>query len=247
MTDQKNIGKPLILLGFSFLQFYLVISGRIRMYINPHFAILNEITAVVLLAMFAVQLFYSRNTSSLKWGAVIFIVPLALAFLLPDAALDARAAANRGLNFNSSINSAQPGSGEQVPVSANGTDNTGISKSGTIQVTTDNFVRVVDALDQSPESYTGREIDMLGFVMREQDLAPHEFGLIRFIIAHCTADATPGGLIAESKDVANYKDGTWIDIQGAIGLDSYDQQVVPVIEATSVRRAAQPQDPYVYP
>ena len=114
-------------------------------------------------------------------------------------------------------------------------------------MTADNFVRVVDAISQSPEDYAGREIDMLGFIIRDKDLAPQEVGLIRFIITCCTADASPGGFILKSRDAVDYKDGTWVNIRGVIEVNNYDQQVVPVIEATSIERAAKPSDPYVYP
>jgi len=126
-------------------------------------------------------------------------------------------------------------------------DDAGTSKSGLIQVTPDNFVRVVDAIDQSPEDYTGRELEMMGFVMRNKDFDPQEFGLIRFIITCCTADASPEGFILESKEASDYKDGTWISIRGTIRVDDYDQQVVPVIETSSIKQVTQPSDPYVYP
>ena len=263
--DWEKIIKSLILLCFSILLFYLVISGQIRMYINPRFIVLSELAAVVLLSMFAVQFFNWRSSSHVddhhaphKLVYVIFIIPLALALLLPDAALDASVASNRGLNFNSgNLTSAQPGSGALPQAFVNGVnpggsagrqaDITGVGNSGPIQVTADNFVRVVDVIGQSPEDYAGREIDMLGFVIRNKDFAPQEFGLIRFIITCCTADASPGGFILKSKDAVDYKDGTWINIRGVIEVDNYDQQVVPVIEATSIERAAQPSDPYVYP
>jgi putative membrane protein len=235
------LSKSLILLGFSVFLFYLSFSGQIRMFINPRFAVLNEITAVILLAMFAVQICApwtgdgDHGHQPRRWVYAIFTVPLALAVLLPGTVLGTGVAANRGLNLNG---------GSGIPDQANVT---GISQSGPIQVTADNFVRVVDALGQSPESYAGRKIDMLGFVMRQQDLTSREFGLIRFVISHCTADAIPGGLIVESGDTGAFRDGTWIEVEGVIRLGNYEQQVVPVIEATSIKRDDQPQDPYVYP
>ena len=262
--DLEQMIKPLILLGFSILLFYLVISGQIRMYINPRFAILDAIAAAALFLMFAVQLFYTHRRDHADnhcdhkdaprpWVYVIFIIPLALAALLPNAVLGASVAYNRGLNFDN----AQPGSGVLVQADANGidpsgsgsqqTDNSGISKSGLINVTDDNFVRAVSAITQSPGLYTGREISMLGFVIRAKDFAPQEFGLTRFIITCCTADAMPGGFILESKEAVDYKDGTWINIRGVMKVDNYDQQVVPVIEVTSIELATQPPDPYVYP
>ncbi len=257
--DWEKIIKSLILLCFGSLLFYLVISGQLRIYINPRFTILTELAAAALFSMFVVQLFYSRSrqpddhNAPRMWVYVIFIVPLALAVLLPGAVLDASVASSRGLSFNGGNLASAPlsqafASGIDPGGSAGQQANdAGVSKSGTIQVTPDNFVRMVDAIGQSPEDYAGREIDMLGFVIRNKDFAPQEFGLIRFIITCCTADASPVGFILKSKDAVDYKDGTWINIQGVIEVDNYDQQVVPVIEATSIERAAQPSDPYVYP
>jgi putative membrane protein len=261
--EWEKIIKSLILLCFSILLFYLVVSGQIRMYINPRFTVLTELAAVALLLMFAVQLFYSHSChphdhKTPMWVYVIFIVPLSLAVLLPNAVLDASVASSRGLSFSSANSASAPlGSGTPAQALASGIDQGGstgrqandasVSTSGSIQVTPDNFVRVVDAIDQSPEDYAGREIEMLGFVMRNKDFAPQEFGLIRFIITCCTADASPEGFILESKDAADYKDGVWISIRGMIRVDDYDQQVVPVIEVSSIERVVQPSDPYVYP
>jgi putative membrane protein len=262
--DQEKIIKSLILLGFSILLCCLVASGQIRIYINPRFVVLSELAAAALFLMSAVQLLYANggchaDDHRSPWMGVylIFIVPLALAVLLPKAVLDASVASNRGLDFNSGYSSAAPaGSGALTAGYGNGagpgfpgqqTDNTGISISGPIFVTDGNFVRVVSAIEQSPEDYAGREIDMLGFVLKDKSLAPQEFGLIRFIITCCTADAMPGGLILESKDAAGYQDGAWIHTRGVIRVDNYDHQLVPVVETTDIVRAAEPADPYVYP
>ena len=113
--DWEKIIKSLILLCFSSLLFYLVIGGQIRMYINPRFTVLSELAAVVLLSMSAVQFFNWRSSCHVhdhkaphKLVYVIFVIPLALFLLLPDAALNASVASNRGLNFNSG-NSASAG------------------------------------------------------------------------------------------------------------------------------------------
>jgi putative membrane protein len=259
--DWGKVIKALILLCFSILLFYLVISGQIRMYINPRFTILSELAAVALFLMSAVQFFNMRNNDHrppYQLAYVIFIIPLALALLLPDVALDASVASNRGFNFNSGNSaSAPPGSGALAQAPAGSADpgesagllpdNPGIGESEPIRVTADNYVRVIDAISQAPEDYAGRKIEMLGFIIRDKDLAPREFGLIRFIITCCTADASPEGFILKSKDALGYKDGTWINIRGVLEVDDFDQQVVPVIEATSVELAAEPADPYVYP
>lgn len=259
--EWEKIIKSLILLCFSILLFYLVVSGQIRMYINPRFTVLTELAAAALLSMFAVQLFYSHSChphdhKTPMWVYVIFIVPLFLAVLLPNAVLDDSVASSRGLSFSSANSASAPLGSGALAQADNGISQGGstgqandvsASKSGLIQVTPDNFVRVVDAIDQSPENYAGREIEMLGFVIRNKDFAPQEFGLIRFIITCCTADASPEGFILESKDAADYKDGVWISIRGMIRVDDYDQQVVPVIEASSIERVIQPSDPYVYP
>jgi putative membrane protein len=259
-SDWERIIKSLILLCFGSLLFYLVISGQLRMYINPRFAVLTELAAAALFAMSAVQLFYSRSCHShdhnapRMWVYAIFIIPLALAVLLPGAVLDASVASSRGLSFNDgNLTSPSPGPGAMAQAVDNEinpggqANDSGIGRSGLIQVTPDNFVRVVDTIDQAPEDYAGREIDILGFVMRNRDFAPQEFGLIRFIITCCTADATPAGFILESNGAGDYQNGTWISVRGVIGVDDYDQQVVPVIEVTSIERTAQPSDPYVYP
>ncbi len=264
---RETIVKSLILLGFSILLFSLAASGRIRLYINPRFTILSELASAALFLMFIVQVFHTHaahahehccHDAPQKWVYAVFILPLALAMVFPGAVLDASMAANRGLNLNSgkpAVAGPAPVAPGAVQASANAAgpegsaddQSDGINESGLIRVTEANFVRVATSLNQSPGRYEGRQIDMLGLVMRNKDFAPEEFGLIRFVITCCSADASPGGFICKSKDADNYKDGAWLSIRGTIRTGTYNQQVFPVIEIASVKRAVQPPDPYVYP
>ena len=261
--------KALILLGFSGMLLYLVVSGRIRMYVNPRFAILSGIAAAALFLMFVVQLLHPpephhahdcccQEDDNPKWGYAIFIVPLVLFLILPNATLDASLAANRGLGLNSAGAASGVAASNSNQAAANGGNSLGsgalnsiqdsdIDQGGLIQMSDANFVRVVTTLNQSPERYAGREIAMLGFVSRENDFAPQEFGLIRFVITCCTADASPGGFICQLQDAAKYKDGTWLEIRGTIEPGSYEGQSLPMIQVSSVKQAVQPSDPYVYP
>ncbi len=262
--------RALILLGFAVLLYRLVDSGKIVYYVNPKYAVLVKGAALTLFVMFLAQVFRTARRDHAcgghglpgggKWGYIAFMVPLLMAYFLPDAPLDAGMAANKRPVFNARIAApaagppaAQPeGAGSVAP----GTDRPAgtarpspvgeLRKASIIDVSDDNFNLVMSEIYLFPDEYTGKGITMLGFVDRDESFLPNQFGLVRYVVTCCSADATLGGMICEYNHAAGLKKGAWITVSGTIQKGWYEQRILPVIKVTSHKEVEAPRSPYIY-
>lgn len=269
--NKEGFIRSLILLGFSALLFWLMRSNNIIFYINPRYERLTEIAAIIIFIMFLAQAGSSLRRSAfdhsrsnfiqdtIKLAYLPFMITLAMAFLLPDSALDANLAANKGMNL-----STQPATTVQSG-SANTTFNDSaaplapqaqnpaqeqideIRKAGLIKVTEENFTIVNKETYMFPEQYAGKEITMLGFVFKEPGMPSNQFVLGRYIITCCSADASLGGFLCEYGNTADFKEGSWLIIRGIIKTGKYNDSTVPIITINSFSPAQEPQNPYIYP
>lgn len=253
--------KALILLGFGIYLYLLVESGDISLFINPRYVVLTKFAYIALAIMFLVQTgrLFSRSRHAcddygpsgplLNRTVLPFVFTLLVAFFVPNTTLDANLAANKGLEPVSGY------AGEKSGANSGGNDNT-VEKtgqrdtaavSGVIEVTDENFMAVLTSLYVAPADYSGQEIVLRGFVYRQPDYAANRFGLVRFVVNCCTADAILDGMICEAEDALKYADGSWLQVRGTVALDNYDGQEIPVINIISLEPVEEPANPYIYP
>jgi len=88
---------------------------------------------------------------------------------------------------------------------------------------------------------------MLGFVLKDQKFPSNQFGLVRYVISCCSADAVPDGFICDYSNASNFSKGSWLNIRGTIQLGKFEGNTIPVIRVTSFSKAQEPENPYIYP
>ncbi|WP_309066074.1 TIGR03943 family putative permease subunit [Microbacterium sp.] len=90
-----------------------------------------------------------------------------------------------------------------------------------------------------PETYDGAPVTLTGFV------TPSDAGrlnLTRMVITHCVIDAQPASVPVDTTgDVGAYDTGQWIEVAGTVRVDEGGGLR---IEPTSVKKIAEPKDPY---
>ncbi|SFG14510.1 putative membrane protein [Desulfotomaculum arcticum] len=280
--NKEALLKSLILLGFSVFLFWLVKSNNIIYYINPRFAGLTKLAAVLIFLMFLVQAgnFYLQTHSDhrhahagrgrSKLVFLPFVITLLMAFLLPNQALDAGMAQNKGMDLGSrtavSVQSGQAGAnpGNATSAETNNSDANSrgyteqdqnpvqtkideLRQASLIQVSEENFTLVNSEVYTYPDKYAGKEITMLGFVVKDQKFQAEQFGLVRYVITCCSADALPAGFLCEYTSAPDFNEGDWLNIRGTIELGKYEGETAPVIKVASISAAQQPENPYIYP
>lgn len=244
--------QSIILLGFICLLAWLDISKQLPLYINPKFSLLTEISCLLLIPMFVIQLrdtfipVHSDhnhscchcNTGHGKY--LPFFIVLILAFAFPENTLKSSLVNSKGLN--SQINIAlTPAQNLPRPLAET------FRKMTLINITNLNYSEAVYEITQYPHDYIGKKVTMTGFIFRSPGLANNQLSLVRYVIACCTADSLPYGLMCETISAQKYSDGTWLSIEGIVTMSQYQNKAVPAIKITSLQEIKEPKDPYIFP
>jgi putative membrane protein len=116
----------------------------------------------------------------------------------------------------------------------------------TITFTDENYIAMTSILDQNPEKFIGKNVEMIGFVFREDDFEENQFVLARFGLSCCVADASVYGTLATLPDAKKYGDDQWIKITGTLTTIDYQDWTLPYVKVTTVETIDQPDEPYVY-
>jgi len=69
-----------------------------------------------------------------------------------------------------------------------------------------------------PDWYYNNRFKFKGFVYRPDGWPMEKMILMRFMITHCSADATPIGMLIETPDAAKYKNDTWVEVNATVSL-----------------------------
>ncbi|MEN6348298.1 MAG: TIGR03943 family protein [Syntrophomonas sp.] len=264
--------KALILLGFCCMLSYFLITQKIKMYINPRFTVLTVSADMVIFLLFLVQGSmvilkkphigeYSHHNTASIWSIVPFAIPLLFVLVMPNATLDASIAADRGVSISSvdatqNANGAASGTTTSSSGTASQQNSTGYQQDNSqydysldpqLVVTDDNFVSLVAQIYETPQKFVGKDITMMGFVVRDSDFSEKQIGIVRYVITCCTADAMPCGFLCQYDNASSLKNGTWLEINGTIDMGKLRNSDFAVVKIKSFQPVKEPQMPYVYP
>ncbi|MFC4242546.1 TIGR03943 family putative permease subunit [Gryllotalpicola reticulitermitis] len=172
---------------------------------------------------------WRRRETLAAIGAATLIVVAAIALLaLPPKALSASLAGGQSLNGAAALS--QDGSGQPGgdPASFTVRDWAIIISGGM----PDKYIE-----DARPS------VD--GFVVSQ---GPDAFAVTRYVITCCAVDAQPVGLTVQMTNWgAKLKSGQWVQVSGTFAHNTDSSSTAAwVVDPTSVKKIAQPKDPYVH-
>lgn len=116
----------------------------------------------------------------------------------------------------------------------------------TIIFTEENFIAMTAILDESPEKFVGKKVEVLGFIFREHDFEEDQFVIARFGLSCCVADASVFGTLASFPEARQYGDDKWVKLKGTLSTVKYQEWLLPNIDVSSIEVVEQPDSPYVY-
>jgi putative membrane protein len=117
----------------------------------------------------------------------------------------------------------------------------------TIVMGDNNFVQWLQEIYDNMGKYEGEKIEVTGFVFKSKDFKGNEFAPARLMMACCTADLQPVGLLCRYEKAAELKQDTWLKVTGTIRIVDYNGEKTPVIVADNVVSTNKPKNEYVYP
>ena len=116
-----------------------------------------------------------------------------------------------------------------------------------ISVPEKQFIETLTTLDLYRESFIGKEVEITGFVYREEDMGRDRFAVSRFAMNCCSADALPYGLMIIWPKAMDYADDEWVSVKGTLTTSTYMENEILTLEAVKLERIKAPETPYVYP
>lgn len=158
-------------------------------------------------------------------GAGLMLVPVILVLVLPAPQLGAQAASRKAAGVGA-LSSFIP------PPSAGG--EVGLQEIHYASLSTE----YAEALGVTE----GLEVDLTGFVTHPEGVEGNSFGLTRFYISCCAADAVPYTVVVRPAGDEMFSDDTWLMVEGNLVRDGDGF----VLESTRVDPAEEPSAPYLY-
>ena len=116
----------------------------------------------------------------------------------------------------------------------------------TIEVKEERFTETLTTLDLYLDNFVGKNIEISGFVYREENMRENQFAISRFVVQCCFADAAPYGVMAEYLRANQLADDAWIKVKGTLDKTNYNGYEVMKINVTKAEFIEAPEQPCVY-
>ncbi|MCI0546620.1 MAG: TIGR03943 family protein [Candidatus Rokubacteria bacterium] len=235
-----------LLLGFAAVIAKLFLAGELAKYMSPALDPLTALTGLVLLVMGVIEFWTARRDTGAvpdddeEHGAhgveagltyALVLLPLVLGLVVTPRALGSGALGgerveNLLLTFAASARgagaaAAPPGSGELADID-----------------------EVLAYLERVGEAGAGRRVRVAGMAIPGAGLGPQQFGLLRYSLAHCVADARPVALLVTGVD-APVRGDQWVEVEGTLATRERDGARLVSITADRVTPIEEPRNPYL--
>lgn len=259
--------KILILSSFSLFFYYLIQSGKIFLYVHPRIIsfIILGIIVMVLIVFFMVNDAIVREKIIKKKkkirfnNYITFIMPLTLIFFMEisNTKINDMKLSNRTSKFEQQeanvkeYENKKNNKDEEITIIENKlidikTNKLEISEN-TINITASNFVFSLCEILDDPDKYIGYDVNITGFVYKDDGFKENEFVIGRYIMVCCAADMQVTGIICTSNEAKNYDNDTWIKIKGKLTKEKYKDIEQVVIAVYNIEEDKNPDTSYVYP
>ncbi|MFB6799834.1 TIGR03943 family putative permease subunit [Peribacillus butanolivorans] len=236
----------LLLLGLGLMIFKLYVSGHLTKLIAP------KMVPYALAALFAFLVISLLRMKKQKQGLhncecgshrepspamkvlkySLFFIPIILGFILTDFTLSGEVLAKRGMAQQQTPLVSSYDAGKHV-------------NSEKISVTDDNYFEVLDDLLNNLDTIEGKEIELSGFIYREDSFKEKQMAIARLSMSCCVVDATLYGYMVNG-NVKNMKTNDWYTITGTLKKGVYKGEAVPVIDLKESKKIKAPEEAYLY-
>ena len=264
----------LILVGYFEITMYLQLTGKLNQYINLHYSYLAYLSMILSFILAVVQLIIwmkkmevhsHLSTRWAKLGSVLLLViPLFVGIFFPTVTLDSTTVSAKGFHFplaegtSTTIQQDEGTTSQYLKPDTSTYFTKGAYekemraaakkyvKQDTIQVTTENYMEIMEVIYDYPDEFVGKSLEFTGFVYNDPSDQKSQF-LFRFGIIHCIADSGVYGLLTTG-NTQHFENNTWIHAKGKISMHYHKSlgQSLPTLEVESFDKVEKPDNPYVY-
>lgn len=229
------------MLGFAGLIAKLFVAGEMVKYMSPALDPLTALTGVVMVVMGVMELaggWHHVHDDGSQADAlehtltcVLVLLPIGLGILVTPRALGVGALG--GESVERLLLAYAPGPAPS-PAAMPPTPSRPITDTAGL----------LAYLEQSGVSGVGQRVRVTGLALRGGSLGTSEFALLRYLIAHCVADARPLALlvVAGERPVAADQ---WVEVEGVLGMSEREGSRLVTIVADRAQPIPEPPNPYL--
>jgi putative membrane protein len=201
----------------------------------------------------------------------LFVFPIIIGFLLPDNLLDSSVAAKRGVKVGNSLFTTPP-EGDEQPVESLDEEKelppgekepslgpyeefpvekdfeklkALVGDQDKIIVRDEQYIQTLSIVDENLDDYIGKEIQLTGFVYKDEGFAKDEAVVSRFTVTCCVADASVYGILARDEELGKLEPDTWVNISAIIDKTMFNGVEMPVMTNPVLKVVDPPENPYV--
>lgn len=246
------------ILLFNVYTLSLYINGQLTLYIHPRYVLftvaLNLISLAACAVGFVLAAWRTAGSPSVSDDAVadpgsdgrvpwrpsitvlVAVLVLLAAYALPARTLSSETADQRSANFNSA---------QARPSTGGAGDTLALFGADTTRLTVADWVMAFNAR-ATPDSYVGKEVDVVGFVFHPEDTPANIFYVSRFSVTCCAVDARPLGLPVYSPGwQEDFGEDSWVRVSGSFTETEEDVPEPVIVTPESIELTQQPDNPYV--
>ena len=111
-----------------------------------------------------------------------------------------------------------------------------------------NFAPWIMELYYDVEKYEGKNIEMVGFVYKDDEsLKENEFVVARLMMVCCAADMQPVGIVCQYDKTSELKSEEWVKVKGILETYDFAGEKNPIIKVESIEPTDKPKEEIVYP
>ena len=254
----------LVLVAFSILMFYLLNTGKIRVFVHPKmikYMTFSFFGFVILAVHQFKKTFTVKSRRPISKIYIVFFLVVASAFYSAEKGINLSIADNKGISVTSGVknNSTQKvDAGTQSPNNSAGNYLKDSFKQSsraqdTIIFDENNYYGLLYELGENYEAYKGKKVILTGFVYKQEDFKEKEFVIGRLLVSCCTADSQLVGLIAEWEEALSLEKEQWVSVEGILEVGNFTDSVtgesydMPKVKVGKLEKIAQPKDHLIYP
>lgn len=247
----ETIIKLLVFLGLAGFYYLLLVSGRVNLYVHPRilpFIKASMVFMVVISLFLLLSMFKGSIIKKKKRSYVIFLIPLIMTLGMGSDVVTPSLLEKPSFDIRKEI------SLKNKEIDHSGHDHSKDSHEGVheidinnkrIVVEDKNYMFFLNEAYNDYDEYLGKEIEITGFIYKDDSLKKNELALLRVMMVCCSADTQIVGLICDYEGTLKFNNDTWVRAVGVI--EEIDSLEGVILNIKSFERVNKPKNEYVYP
>lgn len=252
----KNKFLGLICILYSGIIFYVYLKNYLKNYLAPTMQKYILVASILLLIM-GILLIISKRKDNFKITDLILLLPIIMLVFANDGKLSTSIAQNRSNSFNkvNNVKKVKDKEGDEVFQEEDLEEQKSIEYDFS-QVDYDvvdsayQLLSDVITYNSKPDNLVGKTVRVRGFTLLKDEAIPKGyFGIGKYLISCCAADAGFGGFIAKANNISSLKDNTWYQVEGVLqkGKDGYGNEILYIDVKKISKIDGSKEELYIYP